>query len=131
MAGTSSGNAETCMVKNQIPVPCGGQYAAPRYAVRGYVAPPARVYGPPAYVYEEPAYATPAYGYRAPVYATPAYDDYYDGGYYDDGYYDNSYYGYYGTPYFAPSITIGGFFGDFDGHHGHHHGGGHRWHHRH
>jgi len=112
-AGASSGNAETCMIKDQIPVPCAGHMRGP-------------VYTAPAYQYQEPLYAAPAYSYRAPVYAAPVYDDYYhDGGYYDDGDY-----GYYGAPFFAPSISIGGFFGDFGGHDGRHHHGGHRWHHR-
>jgi hypothetical protein len=123
VAGAPAANAETCMVKDQIPVPCAGHYAAPRYA-----APRAQVYAAPAYGYEAPVYAAPAYGYSAPVY-----DDYYGGGYYDEGYSDNGYYGYYGAPVFAPSITFGGFFGgdDFGHQHGHSHGGGHRWHHRH
>jgi len=108
MFGASAANAETCMVKEQIPVPCAGNYGyapAPRYA--------APVYRPV---------------YRAPVYAAPVYGSYYGDDYYD-GYYDDDYY--YGGPgyYAAPSVSFGfGFGGDFGGRH---HGGHHRWHHRH
>src|SRR5262245_56979730 len=101
--GASTANAETCMVKEQIPVPCEGNY---RYA-------PAPAYGGPVY--------------RAPVYRAPVYSQYYYAGY--DPYYDDDYYyggypgGFYG--YGGPSISFG--FGGFGG--GHH--GYHRWHHRH
>jgi hypothetical protein len=107
MGGASVASAETCMVKEQIPVPCEGNT---RYA-------PGPVYGAP--VYRAPVY-------QAPVYGGPVYSDYY----YDDGYYggynDNYYYPSYGANY-GPSISFG--FG-FDGGR-HHHGNFRRWHHRH
>lgn len=106
--GASTANAETCMVKEQIPVPCEGNS---RYA-------PAPVYGGP--VYGGPVYRAPVY--RAPVYSNYYYDDDYYGGYGDDYYggYPGGFYGY-GGP--SISFEFGGFGG---GHHGHH-----RWHHRH
>jgi hypothetical protein len=122
IVGASTANAETCMVKEQIPVPCAGNYGyapAPAYGGRAYRAP---VYGAPVY--------------RAPVYGGPAYsnyyaDDYY-GGYGGDYYgYDDSYYGGYPGGYYGyggPSISFG--FGGF-GFGGGHHGGHHYWHHRH
>jgi len=106
-AGTSAANAETCWVKDQIPVPCGGT-----------------VYPAPAPIYGGPVYS-------APVYGGPAYNDYYA----DD--YNGAYDDYYGSPYsepdYGPSVSFGfGGFGFGDGfRHGDHHGSHMRWHHRH
>ena len=110
-AGAPAAQAETCMVKEQIPVPCAGN----------------RTYAPAPF-YRGPVYGAPVYGgavYGAPVYGGPAYSDYYANDYY--GGYDN----YYGEPgygaYYGPSISFGfGFGGDH-----HRHGDFHRRHHRH
>jgi hypothetical protein len=111
--GLSAASAETCMIKDQIPVPCSN------------FAPVGPNHGGP--VYRGPVYRAPAPVYRrAPVYQVYR-DDYYDGdyGYYDDyedygNYYPyrrhyrgGPYYGgpYYGGYYGGPTITFGFGFG--------------------
>ena len=88
--GAPAANAETCMIKEQIPVPCHN------------LAPQGPVYAQPAY--RAPVYVQPAY--PAPVYRRHHYD-YYAG--YDYDYYDG--FGDYGFhPYYRPYRRYGGYY---------------------
>ena len=88
----SAATAETCMIKEQIPVPCHN-------------------FAPGGSVYVQPTYRAPVYvqPYRAPVYRRHYYD-YYAG--YDDDYYDYGGFGDYGYyPYHRPYRRYGGYYG--------------------